>query len=49
MVAGPQGCRRAEAVVVAALRTETKTAAGAERPRGRDGLAACRLTEWTGF
>ena len=35
---------RAEAGVVAAPRTETETAAGTERPRGRDQLAACRLT-----
>ena len=42
-MAGLQGCRRAEAGVVAASRTETETAAGAERPRDRDWLAVCRL------
>ena len=40
---------RDETGVVAAPRTETEMAAGAERPRGRDWLAACRLAEWTGF
>ena len=39
---------RAEAGVVAELRTETGTAQQAERPRGRHWLTACRLTlsEW---
>ena len=41
-VAWLQGCRRAETGVVAAWRTETETAAGAERPRDRDWLE-CRL------
>ena len=42
MAARLQECRD-ETGVVAAPRTETETAAGAERPRGRDWLAACRF------
>ena len=38
---GLQGCRSAEAGGVAASRTEAEMAAGAKRPGGRDGLAAC--------
>ena len=43
------GYRGAETGVVAVLRTETETAAGTERPGGRDQLAACSALRWMGF
>ena len=41
---------RDETGVVAVLRTETEVAAGTERHRDRERLAACTLAQrWTGF